>query len=314
MKISNDFDRILDECIDRLNRGEGLEACLTDYPEYVERLGPLLRAMLQTTEAYSFKPSAGAKREARQRFNAALERRRQKDLEKQPLFAGLFGRLPVWAAVTAAVVVILAGYFGLRGLGYPAAPVPGPIAPTPSQVALAPDPEGNFVFLISDEVNAIADFESLTVSISKVGLLSGGDSGQWVEFEPEIAEVDLTLVQGDKTQEIWRGDVPEGQYTVVFIYVSDVSGVLKETGQAVDVKLPSQKLHMSKTFLVTADMVTSFTYDVTVIAAGNAQSGIRYILQPLVGQSGADHRPSETKGKGGKPDTPGPNVPVKKPD
>lgn len=321
MKMINDFDRILDECIDRLNRGEGLEACLADYPEHVERLGPLLQAMLQTTEAYSFKPSAGAKREARQRFNAALERRRQQDLEKQPLFAGLFGRLPVWAAVTAAVVVILAGYFGLRFLAYPAAPVPsqvapvpGPIAPVPSQVALVPNSEGNFVFLISDEVNAIADFESLTVSISKVGLLSGGDSGQWVEFEPEIAEVDLTLVQGDKTQEIWRGDVPEGQYTAVFIYVADVSGVLKETGQTVDVKLPSQKLHMSKAFLVTADTVTSFTYDVTVIAAGNAQSGIRYILQPLVGQSGADHRPSETKGKGGKPDTPGPNVPIKKPD
>ena len=314
MKMTNNFDRILDECIDRINRGEGLEACLADYPEYVERLGPLLRAMLQTTEAYSFKPSAGAKREARQRFSAALERRRQRDLEKQPLFAGLFGRLPVWATVTAAVVVILAGYFGLRFLFYPAGPVPGPIGPTPSQVAPVPNPEGNFVFLISDEVNAIADFESLNVSISEVGLLSGGDSGQWVEFEPEIAEVDLTLVQGDKTQEIWRGDVPEGQYTTVFIHVTDVSGVLKETRQTVDVKLPSQKLHMSKAFQVSADTVTSFTYDVTVIAAGNAQSGIKYILKPQVGQSGADHKPTEAKGKGGKPETPGPNMPINKPD
>jgi hypothetical protein len=177
-----------------------------------------------------------------------------------------------------------------------------------------PDPEGNLVFLISDEVNAIADFESLNVSILKVGILSGGESVQWVEFEPEIAEVDLTLVQGDKTQEIWRGDVPEGQYTTVFIHVTDVSGVLKETGQTVDVKLPSQKLHMSKAFQVTADVVTSFTYDLTVVATGNAQSGIKYILKPQVGQSGADQKPKEAEGKGSKPETPGPNIPINRPD
>ena len=291
--MTDDFDKIVDECIDRLNRGEGLEACLADYPRYVEQLEPLLRAMLQTRKAYSFVPSASAKRAARQRFNVALEKLEQRRQEKKPLFTRVFAQPMAWATVAAMLLILVGGYFGLRPLLYPVGPLLHPVEPVPHS-------EGNFVFLMSDDVNAIGDFDSLNVSVSKVGLLLGGESGQWVEFETEVKEVDLTLLQGDKTQEIWRGNVPEGQYTRVFIYVTDVRGVLKETGQTVEVKLPSQKLHISKSFQVTADTVTSFTYDLTVIATGSPQSGIKYILKPQVDQSGADHKPSEDKEKGRK--------------
>jgi hypothetical protein len=287
----NEFDKIVDECIDRINRGENLEACLADYPEYVGQLEPLLRAMLQTKGAYSFVPSASAKIAARQHFNAALERLQQRRREKQPLFTGLFARPRVWATVAAVLVILVAGYFGLSSLLYPAGPVP-------SQVGPVPDPQGNFVFLISDDVNAIGDFKSLNVSISKIGLLPSGDSGEWIEFEPEVTEVDLTLVQGDKSQEIWRGNIPEAQYSKILIYVADVHGVLEETGQTVEVKLPSQKLQISKSFQITADVVTSFTYDLTVVATGTPQSGIKYILKPQVNQSGADHKPSQGKANG----------------
>jgi len=284
--MNNNFDRIIDECIDRISQGQSVEACLADYPEHVEQLEPLLRTMLQTKEAYSFLPSASAKRAARQRFNVALERLEQRHREKQPLFTRVFARPRVWATVAAAVIILSIGYFGLRPTLYPAEPV-GPV----------PNPVGNFVFLISDDVNAIEDFESLDVSISKIGLLPSGDSGEWIEFEPEIEEVDLTLVQGDETQEIWRGNIPEGQYSKVLIHVTDVHGVLKETGETVEVKLPSQKLQLSKAFQITADTVTSFTYDLTVIAAGSPQSGIKYILKPQIAQSGVDYKPSEGKGK-----------------
>ena len=294
--MANNFDRILDECIDRISRGERLESCLADYPEYVEQLEPLLQAMLQTKDAYEFKPLPSAKKVARQRFNAALEALERKREARQPLFPSLFGWSRALATVAVVIVIALMGYFGLRPMLFPAGiipePGPVPIAPSPQ-----PSTEGNFVFLISDEVNAIGDFESLNVSISKIGLLLGGDTDQWVEFEPEVKQVDLTLVLGDKTQEIWQGNVPEGQYTKVFIYVTDVHGILKETGQTVDVKLPSQKLHISKPFQVTADTVTSFTYDLTVVATGSPQSGIKYILKPQVDQSGADHEPNKGKAK-----------------
>ncbi len=279
--MTNNFNEILDKCIDRIDRGEGLKDCLADYPEHIEQLEPLLQAILQTKKLYSFVPSPTAKRAARQRFNSAfneLERRRQ---EKQPLWARVFARPVAWATVAAVIIILLVGYFGFRPMLYPTGPVP--------------NPEGNFVFLISDDVNAIGDFDSLDVSISKIGLLPSGDSEQWVEFKPEIKQVDLTLVPGDKAQEIWRGNVPEGQYTKVFIHVTSVHGVLKESGETVEVKLPSQKLQISKSFQITADTVTSFTYDLTVVATGSPEGGIKYILKPQINESGADHKPSREK-------------------
>ncbi len=279
--MDKNFDRILDECIDRINRGESLEACLADHPEYAERLEPLLRAMLQTQGAYSFVPSASTKRAAKQRFNLALDRLEQRHRERQSLFSRVFARPVAWATVATVLLILVASYFGLRPRLYPAAPVP--------------NPEGNFVFLISDEVNAIGDFESLDVAISKIGLLPGGGSERWVEFKPEVKNVDLTLVPGDRTREIWRGNVPEGQYAKVFIYVTDVRGILKATGQTVEVKLPSQKLHLSKSFQVSADTVTSFTYDLTVVATGSPQSGVKYLLKPQIGQSGAEYKQGPKK-------------------
>ena len=323
--MKNDFDRILDECIDRINRGEGVESTLADYPDYAEQLKPLLQTTLTAREAYSFVPSPGTKRAARERFNAALEALEQRREERQARFTWLLGWSRVWA--TAAVVILIAvmGYFVIKPVLLPGESVPesepvsvtpdlqpesepGPVTPDlePGQEPVAivpqPNPEGNFVFLISDDVNAIGDFESVKISISKISLESG-DSEQLIEFEPELGEVDLTLVQGEKTQEIWRGNVPEGEYTNVTIEVTDVHGILKETGEEVEIKLPSQKLHVSKHFQVSTDELTTFTYDLTVIATGSPQSGIKYILKPQVDQSGAEQKPFEPKGKGKKKDS-----------
>ncbi|MEE8174795.1 MAG: DUF4382 domain-containing protein [Dehalococcoidia bacterium] len=281
------FDEIFDECVNRINRGQRLEDCLASYPEHAEELEPLLRAMLEAQMAYTFAPSPTAKMAARQRFNAALEGLERGREKGQLLFPRIGGRSRAWGAVAAVLLVALIGYFGVRPALFPTGP------------GLQPGPEGNFALLISDEVNAIGDFQSLSVSISKIGLQLEGEAGRWIELDPEVEAVDLTLLQGDKAQEIWGGDVPEGQYTKVFIHVSDVSGVLRETGRPVDVKLPSEKLQISKPFEVTSDEVTSFVYDLTVVAAGSPQSGIKYILKPQIGQSGADQRFERIDGKGG---------------
>ena len=275
------FDKILDECMDRINRGQSVESCLADYPSYAEQLEPLLRSMLQTKKTYTFVPSDSAKIAARQRFQAALEKRVQKEEEKQPWLTRIFGRPLARVAVATAVVATIAVYFGLNQPFYPVGPAP------------VPDSEGNFVLLISDDVNAIGDFTSVDVSITRVGLLLSGDSGEWIEFKPEIKEVDLTTVQGDKTQEIWRGNIPEGEYNKIFIYVDDIKGILEATGETVEIKLPSNKLQISKPFQITAGTVTSFTFDLTVVSTGNEQSGIKYILKPQIGESGAETKPAK---------------------
>jgi len=264
--MADDFDRILDECIDRINRGDSLADCLSDYPAYTERLRPLLQSMHGVQEAYTFTPSVDTKRIARQNFYTALDKRRQ--MTPVLSFLRLISRPAVWATV-AILVLAVVGTLVIR--------------PALSPPTLVSNPEGNFAFLISDEVNDIGDFENLNVTISRVGLQAAG-SEKWIEFTPETKTVDLTQLQGEQSQEIWRGDVPSGQYSQVFIYVSKVRGKLKATGQTIEVKLPSSKLHISSPFEVTADTVTSFTFDITVVATGN--NG-KYILKPQISESGA---------------------------
>ena len=306
--MTDDFEKILDSCIDRMNRGESLDSCLADYPDYAERLLPSLQAMLTAKEAYSFVPSPDVKRANKERFNAALEDLVRKREERKQWFTWLQGWSRVWVPVGVILIIAIIGYFGIKPTLTPGESVtqPDPVYVTPDLqpsptllvVSPQPSPEGNFAFLISDDVNAIGDFESVNVSISKISLLKSGDSDQLIEFTPELSEVDLTLVQGDKTQEIWRGDIPEGEYTNITIEVSDVLGILKETDNAVEIKLPSQKLHITKRFIISADDLTTFTYDLTVVAAGSEQSGIKYILKPQIDQSGADHKPIHAKGSG----------------
>ncbi len=188
------------------------------------------------------------------------------------------------------------------------APVPSPKpapAPIPAPAPPVTGDEANFRFLISDEVNAIEDFEHLYVTISSIGIKQSGESGEWFQFPPNIQEVDLKLLVGDNAQEIWSGNVTPGEYTKVFIYVSDVNGVLVGAGEneTVEVKLPSNKLQISKPFVVIEDSVTSFVYDLTVVAAGNDKSGVKYILKPQIAQSGPDKPFNLVTAKGKPEDT-----------
>ena len=289
--MKDNLDKILDECIDRINHGESIETCLADFPEYSRALGPLLSTMLETKTAYSFAPSIRAKSFHRQRFNAALVALKERHERRQPLLPKILGWSKVWAPVAAAIVIALVGYFGLR-----------PVLMPPVMIA-QPNPEGNFAFLVSDEVNAISDFQKLNLSISKVILHLEGDEEMKIEFEPGVQMVNLTDLQGNRAQEIWRGDVPEGEYSKVFLEVSQVSGILWDGGEEVEIKLPSGKLQISKPFRVESGEVTNFVYDLTVVKAG--KSG-QYILKPQIGQSGADQdfikvKPEEQPEDNGKP-------------
>jgi hypothetical protein len=279
------FEQILDLCIDRINSGESLEACLQDYPEYAEQLEPLLITLVDTKKVYAFTPSTEAKRESRKRFYDAMERKRRPSLiewfRARPLALG---------TIASVIVVFLITFFALRATVF-TVNVPSNI---PTTTISNPASSGNFIFLVSDDINAIADFSSVSVTIEKVELLKSGDSSQIVEFVPEIKEFDLSQLPGEKTQQLWRGDLPEGTYTKETIYVSRVQGVLLSGGETVDIKLPSDKLQLSLEFEVGLDTVTSFTYDLTVIKTGSDKNS-KYILKPQAGESGSSQLPNDTK-------------------
>jgi hypothetical protein len=278
--MTEDLNLILDKCIDRLNRGETLESCLADYPEHKEELGLLLKAAGKAELAYSFTPSPDRKREARQKFYAEIESRRQ------PSFWHRFARQKLaWASTAGVLLLLIVSLVFLRPVLWPGTsdvPVPN----FPSIIVPEASANGNFIFMVSDDVNAIDEFSTVNVTIDKVWLLKAGDEEEWVEFTPSTQQFDLALLPGEKTQELWQGNIPTGDYTRVVIFVKQVQGVLK-TGATTEITLPSDKLQIKSSFTVSADTITSFTYDLTVVKVGNDKQGFKYLLKPQAGESGA---------------------------
>lgn len=207
-----------------------------------------------------------------------------------------------FVTVTALILVMVLST-GCAGAPSPALMPTPKFTPTPTHTPIpttepfTPTPvptidEGNLRLLISDEVNAIEDFEQLHVTISSIGVHEAVGGGKWHEFELDpnvdldadgIDGVDLRPLEGENALEIWSGDLEDGEYNKVFIYVESVTGVLVGGG-ATNVKVPSGKLQISKPFTI-GDSVVNFVYDITVIKAG--KNG-KYNLKPQIAQSGPD--------------------------
>jgi len=86
-------------------------------------------------------------------------------------------------------------------------------------------------------VNVIDRFNSVNVTISKIGIQKGGESGSWYEpedFDP--VEVNLRELMDENATEIWNGTLDVGSYSKVFIYVD---GIISDPEE--EIKLPSNK-------------------------------------------------------------------------
>lgn len=283
-------------------------------------------------------------------------------------------RRTLYVALVVALVV-LAGCTGGPGSD-PADSGPGETATNPAGTATTPDggeltgDTGTITFYVSDEPNAIDDFEHLNVTITAVGLHRGGSEtstpdegtatpdegtstpegdtgasgngtatptatpdgatptpdegdddgdeddegddgdeddgderdddeddgderdddgedderdgdGEWVEYQVN-ATVDLTELVGANASKLDVLEAPAGTYDKVFVYVEEIDATLKN-GESVRVKLPSEKLHITKEFEVGNGEAVEFVFDIAVHKAG--KSG-KYILKPVVSQSG----------------------------
>lgn len=114
--MSKDFDKILDDCLDRINGGQSIEECLKLYPEFAAELDPLLRAVSGLQYDVDFMPSESARFKGRQQF---LQERARLNSERYkpagPFLQRFFGQPKLWAPVAAALIVILLG-FGLSSM------------------------------------------------------------------------------------------------------------------------------------------------------------------------------------------------------
>jgi len=276
--MENSLQNILDECLNRINNGEKFEDCLSIYPEHAVELESFLRTMVDMQAPLKFIPSPRAKSVAKQRFESAIDQLERRQEVKRKRFNFKPRRVMVFATAASILAIALISYFAINTSSTPAGPGGEVVA------------QNNFRLLISDEVNAIGDFEHLYVDITSIGIKQGNESDTWQVLEPVedpdgdgITGLDLTQLQGANAIEIWSGNITPGTYSKLFINVGNVTGYLVGN-ETMLVKLPSGKLQISKSFTV-SDSLINFVFDITVHEAG--KSG-KYILNPQLAESGPD--------------------------
>lgn len=104
MGKEKEFNDMLDECLDRMMfKGDTVELCLADYPQYADELKPLLEASLITSRISSLEPGQEFKDKARNKLFAILSETEEK--RSRSLFR--FGWQSRWAGVVAVIAVLL---------------------------------------------------------------------------------------------------------------------------------------------------------------------------------------------------------------
>jgi len=101
MGRAKEFDNILDECLDRIIKGEDIQTCLAQHPEYAAELEPLLRTALDTRNAAAIKPRPEFRQRAGNEFQAAI-RETPPHKTRNP-----FRWQVRWVAPVAVVIVLL---------------------------------------------------------------------------------------------------------------------------------------------------------------------------------------------------------------
>ncbi len=284
--MAKNLDEILDECINRLNRGESLKACLADYPDHAEQLEPLLQAMLQTQGAYSSLPSADAKREARQRFYAALDRLEERRQAKPPVIARLLAWPLAWATVAVVLLIlVVAGYFGLRPMLYPAGPGPTDhvLYPAPPPSTL---PVGKGLLQIRVTDPPPPEVDGIYVKLQSLEVHRTG--GPWIEID-DVAETDPFNLKEIEDLELFLAEqiVDEGKYTQIRLGIAEKEGVMVDPDENVEgdekeAKVPSGWIKIVRPFEVVHNGTTVITLDFDGMRSLNETGAGQYMFKPVI--------------------------------
>lgn len=183
--------------------------------------------------------------------------------------------------VTLLIITLLLLSFGCEAATEPAIP---PDGETTAIVQSEGSSDPNVILFVSDQPNAIDDFSELWVAVSGVGFAESGDEpARRFDFEP--VELNLVPLQEENAIALWQGYVEEGTYNKVFLFVDSTHGELSN-GETVDVKLPSNMLHVDAPLTLGDEdegEATEYVFDLSVVEGG--ESGM-YIIQPQLTGSG----------------------------
>lgn len=106
MKREN-FDDILNECIDRLMAGESEEQCLQSYPDQASELEPLLRSAVAAQQASDLRPDPQFKAEARYNVLSKIQADARKREAHKPRRLPVLGWQPRWAVAVLVAFLVL---------------------------------------------------------------------------------------------------------------------------------------------------------------------------------------------------------------
>ncbi len=125
-----DFEHVLGICLDRLQDGDTLEACLVSYPLYASRLAPLLRvaAILQTPESRPMPAEGFRVGEARFLAHAAQLRARQQQtspVHQGGVLSSLLGSTRRLVIASVVSVLLLCGVLSAGTVSAASASLPG---------------------------------------------------------------------------------------------------------------------------------------------------------------------------------------------
>lgn len=73
MNRDKELANILNDCLERLLRGETIEQCLQDYPQYAGEIEPLLQTAMAAKKALAIQPGVEFKARARYQFQSMLK-------------------------------------------------------------------------------------------------------------------------------------------------------------------------------------------------------------------------------------------------
>jgi|WetSurMetagenome_2_1015567.scaffolds.fasta_scaffold25255_2 hypothetical protein len=109
MSQEKKFNNILNECLDRILKGETVEDCLQRFPEHSRVLEPLLRTAQAAKIATTIQPRSEFKARARYEFQSALREMETKKFQRRRIFNWHWQWQSGWAVALVVVMVVVLG-------------------------------------------------------------------------------------------------------------------------------------------------------------------------------------------------------------
>lgn len=146
--------------------------------------------------------------------------------------------------------------------------------------------EGQFELLVSDQAAAIDDFDYLNVAFSEARIFAtGNDTVNATRIDlSNTSSSDLTQLRGASAESLINTSLLTGNYSRIELHVENVNASVED--ESVEVKVPPEKLMITKPFEIRPNETTSFVFDIRVTLRGNEQNSQGYILRPVISESG----------------------------